>query len=405
MTEELIPFEDLVEAYRDCRRYKRNKKSALQFEQNWSENLIALHREINEGTYRIGQSTAFVVRRPTIREIFAADFRDRVVHHLLRARLEPLFERYFIEDAYSCRNGKGTLYGIQRLYIKIYEESDHYTKDCWVGKFDLKGFFYHIHKPTLWGMLKEFIEERYHGKDKNVILWLVEMCVMHNPQDNCKLVMPESAWDDVPDDKSLLKIERDYGLAIGNLVSQMFANFYLTKFDQEVSKYFAYGRYVDDFFLISKDKGKILSYIPTMRTMLGEIHMTLHPKKLYLQHYSKGVRFIGGICKPGRSYIINRTVHSFAESLKEFGNQGVKLDNVRDLICTTNSYMGFLSCHHTYAIRRNMMNLMPAETWEYCHVIGNCNAIRLNKKYKERLTSKLYSNDKKHDQEGRLQGH
>ena len=393
MMEELISFENIVEAYFDCRRYKRNKKSALQFELNWSENLVLLHKEINDRTYRISPSTAFVVRRPTVREIFAADFRDRVVHHLLRARLEPLFEQYFIEDAYSCRNGKGTLYGIQRLYINIYNKSGHYTKDCWIGKFDLKGFFYHIHKPTLWHMLRDFIEERYHGKDKEIILWLVEMCVMNNPQDNCKLAMPRSAWNDVPKDKSLFTIDSEYGLAIGNLVSQMFANFYLTQFDYEVSKHFTYGRYVDDFYAISEDKQAILDFIPKMRNMLKDLHMTLHPKKFYLQHYSKGVTFIGAVCKPGRSYISNRTKYNFEESLNEYCKLDITLDNIQNLIATTNSYMGFLRCHKTYGIRTNILKQMPPETWNYCHVIGNNYGIRLNKRYKKNITSKLYSND------------
>lgn len=46
-----------------------------------------------DGTYEIGRSIAFIVTKPKKREVFAADFRDRVVHHLVMLRLEPLFGR------------------------------------------------------------------------------------------------------------------------------------------------------------------------------------------------------------------------------------------------------------------------------------------------------------------------
>jgi hypothetical protein len=51
---------------------------------------------------------------PIKREIIAADFRDRVIHHFLYNRIYPIFDRKFIYDCYSCRVGKGTLFGIKR---------------------------------------------------------------------------------------------------------------------------------------------------------------------------------------------------------------------------------------------------------------------------------------------------
>lgn len=45
------------------------------------------------------------------------------------------------------------------------------------------------------------------------------------------------------------------GLAIGNLTSQCFANFYMYFFDDFMSTMFKfYGRYVDDYFVIAETK-------------------------------------------------------------------------------------------------------------------------------------------------------
>lgn len=112
----MITLEDVISAYYKCRKNKRNTCNALKFEINWEIECAKLYKDIMDGTYEIGRSIAFIVTKPKKREVFAADFRDRVVHHLVMLRLEPLFEREFIKDNYNCRVEKGTLYGINRLH-------------------------------------------------------------------------------------------------------------------------------------------------------------------------------------------------------------------------------------------------------------------------------------------------
>jgi hypothetical protein len=107
-----------VAAYFDCRRHKRNTKSALAFELNLERNLVGLFDELAGGHYRPGPSICFVVTRPKPREVWAAAFRDRIVHHLLYNRIGPRFERAFIADSCACIAGRGTLYAIERLESK-----------------------------------------------------------------------------------------------------------------------------------------------------------------------------------------------------------------------------------------------------------------------------------------------
>jgi len=94
---------------RQCRRNKRNTHNALAFEINAEANLLALQQEMRAPTYRPGRSICFITDGPKPREVFAADFRDRVVHHLLVSHQERLFEPLFIHDSYACRTGKGTM--------------------------------------------------------------------------------------------------------------------------------------------------------------------------------------------------------------------------------------------------------------------------------------------------------
>lgn len=109
-----VALEELFQAYFDCRRNKRNTVNALEFEVDYESKLIALCDELNNGSYTPGRSIAFIIHKPVKREIFAADFRDRIVHHWLINQLNPLFERIFIYDSYASREGKGAHLGIQR---------------------------------------------------------------------------------------------------------------------------------------------------------------------------------------------------------------------------------------------------------------------------------------------------
>jgi hypothetical protein len=49
-----------------------------------------------------------------------------------------------------------------------------------------------------------------------------------------------------------------------------------------------YGRYVDDFIIVHKDKDYLVKLISIINSYLKEnLKLTLHPKKIYLQHYTK----------------------------------------------------------------------------------------------------------------------
>ena len=297
-----IELAELFEAYFDCRKNKRNTINALAFEVDYEANLLNLCAEINNGSYQPGRSVAFIVNKPVKREIFAADFRDRVVHHLIVNKLNPLFEKVFIYDSYACRSGKGTHLGIQRADRFIRRCSQNYTKDCFVLKLDVKGFFMHISKAVLFAELQRFIDQQYQHADKALLLELCRKIIYNEPTQNCIVKSKRREWQGLPPGKSLFHSARHCGLPIGNLTSQVFANFYMNPFDHFIKHDLGiryYGRYVDDFILVHQDREYLKSIIPLIKTTLQDrLLLTLHPDKIYLQHYSKGVQFLGAVIKP-----------------------------------------------------------------------------------------------------------
>lgn len=392
---EYVSIEELYEAYYDCVKRKRSTKNCIDFEIDLYKNLYKLYIDLNKKEYKIGKSITFCVTKPVMREVFAGDFRDRIIHHLVIRKIENILENEFIDDSYSCRKGKGTSYGVQKCYEYIKKASRNYTRDCYIVKCDLKSFFMTIDKNLLFEKLSHFINEKYKPSensnvDADYILYLIKLIIYNEPQNNCIRKQKKELWDKLPKDKSLFYVEKDKGLPIGNLTSQMFANFFLSTFDhfmKDELKITYYGRYVDDFFFIIKKKQNIKYLINVIKHKLLEIGVKLHPKKLFVQHWSKGVNFIGATIKPNRIYIGNRTKGNFYWSIQNHLKSLKKNqtpENIKHVIQSINSYLGFLKHYKTYNIRRKILfNKNCINILKYVSYSSNLNKLKLLKKYRE----------------------
>lgn len=352
------------------------------FEANYEENIVQLWQDVKERKYEIRPSICFIITRPKKREVFAADFRDRVIHHLIMQRLEPLFESHFIQDNYNCRKNKGVLYGVKRLHQQIKECSENYTKSCYIGKFDMQGFFMSINKILLWKMLYTFIINKYKGNDIDTLLYLVKKVVLNEPQYKCIKKSKDYMWNDLSADKSLFTCANGCGLPIGNLTSQCFANFYLSYFDKLLKKQFTYyGRYVDDFYIICRDKERIVNSVRQITNYLKyNLGITLHPKKIYIQHYSKGVKFIGAVVKRDRMYVANTTVSNVYKCIHRYNN--TEDGDYVAFIQSLNSYFGFLKHYCTYHIKRRICKLIDEKWDKYFVVSDDYTMFKINTNYK-----------------------
>nr|NQU93847.1 hypothetical protein [Bacteroidota bacterium] len=372
--DETTPFvltEELFAAYFECRKNKRNTINALLFEKHFEKNLFLLEEEIKTGHYTPGRSIAFIVNKPVKREIFAADFRDRVVHHWLIAKLNPLFERIFINDSYACRTGKGTHLGIKRVDEFIKTCSINYKSDCYILKLDIAGFFMHINRKILFKRLLNFILKNYTSDDKSLVLEICKTIVFNNPAENCIIKGKKNDWEGLPKNKSLFYSSSGCGLPIGNYTSQVFANFYLNPFDHFIkttSNIQYYGRYVDDFVIVHPNKDHLKSLIPKIRNYLQmELRLELHPKKIYLQHFTKGVQFLGAVIKPHRIYIANRTKGNFYHAIQKQNKIARDHKPTKEeraaFLSSMNSYLGILKHYKTYRLRKRMIRKHLSGWW------------------------------------------
>jgi RNA-directed DNA polymerase len=324
-------FEDLVQAYLDCRKTKRNSASAAAFEQDQERNLAQLRDELLDGTYRPGRSICFIVTRPRPREVWAADFRDRIVHHLLYNRIADRFYRSFISDTCACIPGRGTLYAATRLEAKIRSASENWSRPLWYLKCDLANFFVAIDKGVLWGQIAARVTEPWW-------LWLVGVILFHDPRQDFELRGDRHLIERVPPHKRLGSQPDHLGLPIGNLSSQFFANIYLDALDQFAKHQVRarhYVRYVDDFILLHESplwlNGALASIDAFLPSRLGA---RLNPSKTILQPVARGVDFVGHVIKPWHTRARRRTVGQAAARLRTMPAD--------DVYAAANSYFGLL---------------------------------------------------------------
>ena len=150
----LFSFENVHRHYLRCRRHKRNTVNALRFEVDQERELLKLSTELSDRTYRPSRSVCFFAARPKLREIFAADFRDRIVHHILVDYLEAIWEPIFIHGSYACRRGKGIYRGVVRLQRFIRQVTHNDSRRAWFLQLDIKNYFMSIDKEILFSLVR-----------------------------------------------------------------------------------------------------------------------------------------------------------------------------------------------------------------------------------------------------------
>lgn len=357
---------DLEVAFQKAAKEKWTKSYVLRFQKERRKNLDALCDTLWNRTYMPGVSTCFIVEFPKKREVFAAEFIDRIIHHLYYNYLSGLFERTFIADTYSCIPGRETHYGIRRLDHHIRSESKNYQRIVYGMNLDIRGYFMHIDRARLMYITLRTIDRmathKIHSKgrqqwrdilDVDFLKWLSEVIIMHNPKNNCRLAGSRKNWIGLDPAKSLFYTEEGLGLPIGNLTSQLLSNVYLNELDQFMKRILHckhYGRYVDDAFVISHDRKRLLAMIPLIREFLKDhLGLELHMGKLQVVNTNYGIEFLGSFVKPYRIYVANKSLERTCQHIRE-----INYNDSDAAFRSINSYVGMMVHTASYNIRANL---------------------------------------------------
>jgi retron-type reverse transcriptase len=344
-------YNRLVDGYLDARRHERDTLPALAFEVDLERNLGDIARALHARSWHPSRMEWFVTDRPTIREIFAPSFPDRVVSHLLFNILSPISEHYLIHDTCSCRKGRGTLFGIERFEHHVRSITQNYSRPAWCLHVDISGYFMSIDQAVLRAIVVDMLdkEARKYGDvfDYGFTMWLVDEFLNREPTRDCVFVGNPALVPMVPKNKSLFGRPSGVGVPIGDVINQLFANLYLSPFDNYVKRTLKvrnYVRYVDDCQIFGADRERLCEIMAQCAAFLEDrLRLAVHPEKTTISSVYDAPDFLGAVYHPYRRYARRSAVDDARAALKRYdGLLARGLIEPADALAEINSRLGYL---------------------------------------------------------------
>lgn len=314
--------DNLYNAYRLARKGKGDRKEVARFDLHLEIELRQLREELMTKTYQPGAYRYRTIYERKPRTISIAPFRDRVVHHALMLVVEPRVDPQFIFDSYACRKNKGVHCAVERYQRWV----AHYP---YVLHLDIAGYFASVDQAKLKLQLRRKIKDP-------AVLFLFDQII-------------ES-----------YSIGKGKGLPIGNLTSQFLANLYLNDFDhwlKHEKKQHAYLRYVDDFFILGRDKRDLWSLVADIKTELAGLALQLHPNKIHLRRTSERVDVLGYIVTERRRWLRNTNGYRFRRRFKKMAVKYKEGEmRLRDVQARVRSWIGHALHAETRGLRKTIFN-------------------------------------------------
>lgn len=260
--ETLTDFGNLYQAYRVSLKRLRSGHRADKFSLIALEYLLVMKEELQSRTYRVGAYHEFVISEPKRRLVMAGTFRDKVLQHCLcDSVLLPKMQDVFIRSNFAGQTGKGTLFGLDTLRSQMLEYYSLHGSGGYILKCDITRFFYSIDHEAMKKCLRRYFTD-------DGILWICDQFIDSTPSP---------------------------GLPLGNQCSQVFALILLNELDELVTQELGcrfYGRYMDDFYLLSDDREYLQESLRRIRIYLADIGLSLN-SKTEIVPMRKGMRFLG----------------------------------------------------------------------------------------------------------------
>lgn len=287
MFETVVSVKTLVLAHKKLKKKgKKARRKARRFEQCFCGNILALHFALKSGTWHMHEYR-HIVRTETgkRREIdYSPNWGDMVVQCAMGLTIGARLNRSLIDDTYAGIPGRGVKKAIRRLFRKVRAVPDSSPLYCY--KIDMRKFYQSIDHDVLKSRLRAKI------KDKRLVA-LLETLV-----DSC----PEPV-----------------GIPIGNLMSPIFANFYLDVLDREAKRRgLIYYRYNDDIVAISTSKGDLRLFKDEAHNIADLLKLTIKPTEQIFPVERFGVDIMGYVVQRRRVLVRRRTERRFRRNARRF---------------------------------------------------------------------------------------
>lgn len=282
--------------YHAFRKVKRNrgaagidKVSIALFEDNILENVLALTRQLKDGTFR-----PLPLRRVHIpkgdgktRPLGIPAVRDRVAQEVLRQLLSPLFERIFHDDSYGFRPARNCHQAVTRV-LELHRQGHLYVLDA-----DIKGFFDNIPHPVIMAGVAAEVAD---GNILRLVQRFLKSGVMEEGLCRPTLV----------------------GTPQGGVISPLLANIALNGLDWRLHDAgYRCVRYADDFVVLGQTEVQVKEAHDLVQQHLRLIGLTLSAEKTKQIHFRVGFAFLGFDISSWSVTMRAKSVEKFKTKIRE----------------------------------------------------------------------------------------
>lgn len=383
-------IEELDEFFRsegECFRNKKSRLDANRCHYHLAEIWSLIYKVLSR-TYTPDKSVCFVLDYPVYREVFAAQYWDRVAHHIVAPYISAVAEQVHYANG-DVSHGNRKNHSILTAVSQIQEAMRQFPNG-YVMRFDIQGFFMSLDREFVLEVFAYF-EQKYppHGyteEQRECIRYLIRILVMSDPAINCVRHSPIWMWDNVAPNKSLFN-NTGKGLPIGNYYSQILAVLTLALFDCELCT----PHLVDDFCIIAPTKEEMHRKFTIANEIAQAAVLKIHPKKIYVQPVRHGVPFCGRFVYPNRVYMGNRSVTAFKWKVYAYMVYAQNEKDAARFMASFNSYTGMMK--HTAAFNiqvKAMHRALDSPLREYVYFKTRKGQIvcQLKTKYKKTTISR-----------------
>ena len=351
----------LFDAQANCWRNKKRRFEACRFRFDLAR-VFELRNSIWENAYQPTTSICFILTYPRYREVFAANYRDRVAHHLIAPFILAVTEKVHTHNG-NISHGNRPAHSAHTACLQI-QQNMQKRPNGFVGTMDVSGFFMNICRQmafdTFVAFMKEFAPTCYDDWTIEMYLKILYTLIMHDPTSDCQRRSPASMWRFIPPNKSIFG-NGNKGLPIGNFYSQLIANLVLAVWGMAIirlNKNVDITQFVDDLCVVADTAQDILEIRKESDNILREMNLKLHPTKFYIQPVRHGVPFCGKWIYKDRIYIGNRTVRACKDSIQRAIKAGATVENAIKLQCSFNSYIGFMCHYQSFNIQKQLAQMI-----------------------------------------------
>lgn len=381
-----MEVDTIIEDYLGNRANKRRSIDSMHFELHWERDLMRLLDDINNRSLD-PFIYSFIRNKPRPREVIAALMQSKIPQYHFDRLVRPIVESELTDRTFNNRIGYGCNKAIETLINDVIEVSHRFTRPAYIITRDIKAFFPSTNLNRSYDIYKDLIFRSFgNGDERDDLLYILMRVNYAYPQLHTRLLSPRYQYDDIANDGKSVVFNHNYdrGACLGNQFWQVQKNYDLAEFDrwQVVDCGMRYGRFVDDMWWVVDNLHAGLAHIAHSEKVLKEkFGYTMHPRKRYQQHYSKGVSFLGVHIKFDRVYTNDRTIRNFRMAIRKW-NRLAYPSQIEHFLSSINSFLGLMKHRNDYGKIRNLVEEVSPKWLKYCHYNDNRRCFEANVGYK-----------------------